>query len=704
MVNNKIMQNEIELLAPAGSMEQAMKCIEAGCNAIYGGLKSWNARMNAKNFTVEEYKELIAYCHQRGVKFYMTLNTLFKDSELEEVVRLLSDRDFVLPDAVIAADMGLISVIAKKFPNMDIHASTQFGTVSVDDIAFLKKYNVNRVILSRELTLDAIKNIRSQSDIQLEVFVYGSQCICFSGQCLWGGLTQERSGNRGRCPAACRDFYESGDKAGQLLYPQDINASGIIKQLKQCGIDSIKIEGRFRNSTQIASIVKEFRKAIDDITSEVNVTQSNRNNLYVGYLGNKIPVHGILNALNPRTVLTMVDGMEYGKYDFTAVKDSKHNVNVISGSVSAPEGSNKCYIKTNFSNTLLNTNNGAVITLVFDGNTLKRIDVENNIGLANTYVFATEKSQFATVSDIVSVITKNIKFELLDIVSSRSEHTVIECNLDDVLNAVAQMNQNIVNIPRHVVDKIEAPGLNDYLQVCEAEMLRELKERGYHNFIFNIQSVSSLEKALLCENEQDHIIYRLPMLDFNNKLDDILRCLYNRSVMVGRWSQLLLNKHFKFKEVYADYTLNVWNREAVALLKSYGVKKYIVHPETTLNQNTEMIRDGEVGTMAIYMSRIPIGYTRACFRETGVCDGKCGNTDFWLKNKTKQYSVHVFCNNELGYRVLATSFLNAAYGDLRGIQRIYDFSLLDDDEIHATLHGGINNATSITSIYGRKVL
>lgn len=164
----------LELLAPAGNMDQAMRSLDAGCDALYGGLKSWNARIRAGNFSVDEYNRLMEVCKRQGVKFYLTLNTLFKDEELDAVERMFSSAGFTLPDAVIVADIGLMKMLSRNFPALDIHASTQFGAYSVADMEFLRRFRVTRVILARELTPSEIAKIRAQTDLELEVFVYGS--------------------------------------------------------------------------------------------------------------------------------------------------------------------------------------------------------------------------------------------------------------------------------------------------------------------------------------------------------------------------------------------------------------------------------------------------------------------------------------------------------------------------------------------------
>jgi collagenase-like PrtC family protease len=283
----------MELLAPAGNMEQALSGIDAGADALYGGLKNWSARKRATNFSRAEYSGLLDRCHASGVAFYLTLNTLYLDDEIYAIRELFHSEFFPLPDAIIACDIGLITVLHKDFPSLPIHASTQFGAYTLDSLRFLEKLGVERAILARELTLSEIKKLHIASNIDIEVFVFGSQCVSFSGLCLWGGLLHGSSGNRGNCIGMCRDVYQYRDRSGQFLYPQDINAAAIIQQLEDAGVSSLKIEGRLRSADETGRTIRMFRNALERKPGESNFG-------YYGYLQDEIPVKGMLHESNPR--------------------------------------------------------------------------------------------------------------------------------------------------------------------------------------------------------------------------------------------------------------------------------------------------------------------------------------------------------------------------------------------------------------------
>ena len=175
----------MELLSPAGNLKHIDLAIEKKVDAVYGGLKEWNARNKAMNFSIEEYNKVVKQLHNNGIKFYLTLNTLVFDEEIEDIMNFLERKDTVLPDAFIIADIGLIKKINNKFPNVPLHFSTQFGIHNITDCKFAKNLGAERAILARELTFNEINNIKANTKLEIENFVWGSQCISFSGLCFF---------------------------------------------------------------------------------------------------------------------------------------------------------------------------------------------------------------------------------------------------------------------------------------------------------------------------------------------------------------------------------------------------------------------------------------------------------------------------------------------------------------------------------------
>lgn len=263
-----------ELLAPVGGPEALRAAVVNGADAVYLGGKAFNARGYVANFNDKELEEAIHYAHVRGVKVHLTLNTLVADSELEEAAGFLIKAYNLGVDAVIVQDMGIAHLARQCVPDLPLHASTQMSVHNMDGAQLLKDLGFARVILARELSLEAIRRIKAETGIEVEVFVHGALCVCYSGQCLMSSLIGGRSGNRGRCAQPCRLEYALVDKDGRpladpekvgwhLLSPRDLNTLRDLPRLIEAGVDSLKIEGRAKRPEYVATVVRIYRRALD---------------------------------------------------------------------------------------------------------------------------------------------------------------------------------------------------------------------------------------------------------------------------------------------------------------------------------------------------------------------------------------------------------------------------------------------------------
>ncbi len=252
-----------ELLAPVGSKEALMAAVENGADAVYFGGRLFSARQYASNFNREELEWAIDYAHVRGVRAYVTVNTLIKDSELDEACDYLHFLCNAGADAVIVQDMGILKLLREQLPQLPVHASTQMTIHNVEGVKFLQDMGVKRVVLARELSLEEIQRIKAETGIEIETFIHGALCFSYSGQCLLSSMIGGRSGNRGYCAQPCRKKYRAGDVEGYLLSPKDLNMSGHIPDLVEAGIDSFKIEGRMKRPEYVAGVVRVYRRLID---------------------------------------------------------------------------------------------------------------------------------------------------------------------------------------------------------------------------------------------------------------------------------------------------------------------------------------------------------------------------------------------------------------------------------------------------------
>ena len=262
-----------ELLSPAGSMESLKAGIQNGADAIYLGGSSFGARAAATNFDNDELIEAVKYAKLRDVNIFVTVNTSIKETEIED---LISYTDFLYKigvDAIILSDIGIAEVLRKRYPNMELHASTQISAHSLNDVLELKQVGFDRVVIARELGIEEIKEICDNVDIDIEVFIHGAICVSYSGQCLMSSMLGDRSGNRGRCAQPCRQSYKLINKTtgkiinvngNYLLSPKDLCSIENIEKILDTGVKSLKIEGRMKRPEYVAVVTSRYRKAIDN--------------------------------------------------------------------------------------------------------------------------------------------------------------------------------------------------------------------------------------------------------------------------------------------------------------------------------------------------------------------------------------------------------------------------------------------------------
>lgn len=314
------MDNKVELLAPVGKIENAYAAVENGADAIFFGGNSFNARVNADNFDYVQMKELINYCKLRGVKTYVTVNTLVRENELVQVYQLLKELQNLGIDAIIVQDLGIVNMVRKYFSNLKMHASTQLSAHSYEDVLFLKENGMSRVVLARELSLAEIIKIKKEVDIEIETFVHGALCFSYSGQCLLSSVIGDRSGNRGSCAQPCRmmySLYKNNECIADdmhLLSSKDICTLEILPDLIKAGIDSFKIEGRMKSAEYVAGVVGTYRKYLDNVSYAVDQMDIdnlkaifNRGNFSTGYYKQKPGVE-MMSQISPKNI-----GLKIGK-------------------------------------------------------------------------------------------------------------------------------------------------------------------------------------------------------------------------------------------------------------------------------------------------------------------------------------------------------------------------------------------------------
>ena len=269
----------MELLAPAGTMENFMAALESGADAIYLGGKVFNARAHAANFGIDELREAVRLAHILDVSVYVTVNILIGDTELKDLEQYIKNLDSIGVDAIIVQDLAVAEIAKRVAPNIHLHGSTQMTAATLDAVRFYESLGFTRVVLARELSLKEIQHICKHCKAEIEVFVHGALCVCYSGQCLMSSFIGGRSGNRGACAQPCRLPYELLDSKGEsvlpkheayLLSPKDLNYSEHMNELVAAGVTSFKVEGRMKKVSYVRQVIGTYREILDEASIHEN--------------------------------------------------------------------------------------------------------------------------------------------------------------------------------------------------------------------------------------------------------------------------------------------------------------------------------------------------------------------------------------------------------------------------------------------------
>lgn len=324
-----------ELLAPAGNMEALKAAVSKGCDAVYLGMQKFGARAYSSNFDAELLKEAVSYAHLRDVKIYVTMNTIVFEDETEDMKKQLHLLNEIGVDGVIVQDLAVFDYTVKNFEDMEAHCSTQMGIDDLEGTLLFKELGAKRVVLSREVSIEKVKEIKRIAKIPLEIFVHGALCVSYSGNCLMSGLIGYRSGNRGRCVGSCRKPYElidrtTGESLGKsyLLSTKDLNTIDYIDELKE--IDSLKIEGRMKEPAYVANVVSKYRAALDGkvTTDDKEDLKKTFNRTFTkGYLFHEDP-KDLSNIQRPNNFgykIGRITGFYSGMYEITLDKVLNQN-------------------------------------------------------------------------------------------------------------------------------------------------------------------------------------------------------------------------------------------------------------------------------------------------------------------------------------------------------------------------------------------
>jgi len=643
----------MELLSPAGNLKHIDLAIEKKSDAVYGGLKEWNARNKAMNFSIEEYNEVVKRLHENGIKFYLTLNTLVFDEEINDIMKFLESANTILPDAFIVADIGLIRKIKDKFPNIPLHFSTQFGIHNTIDCKFAESLGAERAILARELTLNEIKAIKDNTELEIETFVWGSQCISFSGLCFFGSLINCGNGNRGKCIITCRDIYQVKNEKGHFLYVPDMDCTAMIKKLEEKNVDCIKLEGRRRNSNELSKIIDTIKK------QQYNGKQNgyiygktlDKNKLYEKINQRIKPICNISKLQNisqydvflkytngaPEKFI-FEDFEEFDEKDIYYVfSEYKKDFNFDKKNISIDLNINNAII-----NSILYINAKGEGTTFYDVNENDYIEFDlnrfiNDINNLNKEINL-YKVKYIRNEDDTYKISKKLYINILDFILNDN---IEKCKRSNKINEDFKIKHLLVE-----TDKI------DYA--------KQLMTDTSIKIIYNIVSIEELKRIDNIINELGNsVIYKLPLFNFESiNLNIYLKKLENKSVMFTRTSQLFETKEIKFEKKYIDYTVYTWNKETIKFLEKYNIDEFTASPELSYEKNRGILEGKNI--QYIIAGKLPLVFTRQCFSHLFGCKNCLENREEIkeLINIDKNIKFKVICKSDYRMIISDTPMLN----------------------------------------------
>ena len=443
---------QMELLAPAGNMASVYAAINNGADAIYLSGEKFGARAYIENFSEKDIYEIIRFSHLVGVKVYVTVNTLVKDSELKEClnyVKGLYENDV---DAILIQDMGLALLLHQVFPDLVMHASTQMNIKSVEEAKEAKQAGFKRIVLARECSLDTVKEIKKQVEIEVEVFAHGAMCMSYSGNCLLSSLIGGRSGNRGRCAGACRKKYklvkdnEVISDDAYFLSLNDLSTYKHIDKLKEANIDSIKLEGRVKREEYVAFVTRLYRNALDNKLENTKKLDYELKEMFNrGYSGGFI-----LNEANSSLTNTLYSnhyGVEIG-YVLKVVK-------------------NYCFIKidnNNYNSLRLGDSIRIFDTTIEDGITLSNIDVYND---KYQKLHKIQKDEYVKKGSIIGITTHlNLK-EGMKVVKTTAIDLLNEYKVDSQVIKKVPISGLIFEKNNHLALELKYTDAEINVKVCE---------------------------------------------------------------------------------------------------------------------------------------------------------------------------------------------------------------------------------------------
>ncbi len=601
------MKTKNEVLAPAGSMECVKAAVRCGADAVYMGTKSFNARARAENFSDEEFKGAVDYCHGRGVKVHCTMNTLVSDSEFfkakKTIERICENR----ADALILQDLGVFKLVKETTKGIELHASTQMSVQTVSGVKLLESLGFNRAVLPRELSKSEIENIRENTDIELECFVHGALCMCVSGQCYMSSMFGARSGNRGMCAQPCRLPFKAEGSEGYDLSLKDLSLVENVNELADLGVCSFKIEGRMKRPEYVAAAVIAVKNSLkgefdEDINEKLRAVFS-RSGFTKGYFEGALgkDMFGTRQKDDVTAATNKVLSSLEKLYEKEAARiPVKFFISIIENepvSLSASAIGKTCFIKDEaIPEKALNkplTAEGLKQRLEKCGGTqfyAEEIEIDLDEGLI-----------------VPASVINNLRREALNELQNQLE-TVKASNFTD--------------------KDIKAPSYT-----AEKPLKFNVRVASLSQIPHNLENVENLYIPIDCEEKLVEKVKKLPVnvgievprgiFGAENKIRDYLLKAKNCGISIAYCSTLdglAIAKDMGF-EIHSGFSMNVFNSLSVTVLEDLGVKHITLSPELTLSKITEIGGNAKRGIIGY--GRLPLMLTRNCPIRNGKTCAEC---------------------------------------------------------------------------------
>lgn len=686
-----------EILSPAGTIESFYAAIASGCNAIYLGLDKFNARAYANNFTVESLKDLVKYAHLRNVKIYVTMNTIAYDFELDEIYKTIDELAKIHVDALIIQDLAILNYVTNNYVSLEAHASTQMGIDDLDGATLLKELGVKRIVFARETSLSTMKEVKGKLNIEIEAFIHGALCVAYSGNCLMSSMIGERSGNRGRCAGCCRQQYSliniDDDKTlgfGYLLSMKDLNVSAKIDDMYF--VDSLKIEGRMKEPTYVASVTNYYRKLID---------RENPNKDTLKKVFNRTYTEGFMNGEDSSSITNIERPNNYGYPIGKVVKIHNNKIWVklseqinkgdqlrvespnLFDEISVPvtkffnadfkevESESKLAILPLSKNVKL----GAIVYKTKDNSFVDEVNKNlqkseyKKLPISFKFIGKLGKKptliayfdNFNAISEIDITIEKaltrsttkeNIVTQLSKLNDTPYFLSTIDCELDD--NVFIPL-KSINELRRNTIEKINSERLNKPLLLNSPKEIVPQKHE-LHDPVITVQ-VSNEEQYETVKKLGIKNIYYKNIIRRNNEhyiepKDEIL---------IGGLGAINHYKNDNIKLI-SDYSFNVTNHISAAILSSLGVERITLSQEISKDNINKLVSKyfDKFGTYPnlelIVYGRATAMHTKYCpLKRLGHC-GECKKHNYVLKDKFAEFPL--LFNNDCTTQILNSKALN----------------------------------------------